>query len=224
MTTAVKTTPRDEKTPEDLLREEIVADAKRQAERLLRKASRESAELAEKSRAAAGRECEKVLANARAVAARRAGLLRAKVPVEEGRYRAARIEEQLDAVRESASAKLSALPVTAGLLARLVGDAARACGGGDLVVSLSEADRAVLEGSATWREDASRAAGVASSFSLSDGGALPPSSRGPLVSSADGSAVCDNRLGVRLARLWPSLRRVIAGRLGYVDGVAGGRP
>ena len=215
MTPVDKNVTPAEKTPEDLLREEIVADAKRQAERLLRKASKEVSELAAKSKETADKECAKVLANAKSTAAHRAELLCAKVPVEVGRYRAAHIEEQLNAVRESTAKKLEALPITAALLVRLIGDAAHTCGGGDFIVSLSKTDRSALEKNASWQKDAAREAGVDCTFTLS-GEMLPPASRGPLLTSADGTVICDNRLDARLARLWPSLRCIIAERLGYV--------
>ena len=205
----------EEKTPENLLREEIVADAKRQAERLLRRASKEAAGIAEKTKESADRERSKVLAAANQTASHRAELLRAKVPVEAGRYRAAHIEAQLDAIRETATDKLEKLPVTAPLLVHLIGDAARTCGGGAFVVFLSQADRAVLEKSASWQKEAAREAGVDSTFTLSDD-FLPPASRGPLLHSEDGTMICDNRLDARLGRLWPSLRCIIAERLGYV--------
>lgn len=215
MTPADKNLSPAGKTPEDLLREEIVADAKRQAERLLRKASKEAADLAAKTKEATGKECAKVLAEARANAGHRAALLGAKVPVEAGRYRAGHVEKQLDAIRATAMEKLASFPATTGLLVRLIGDAARICGGGSFVVSLSAADRKVLEADPAWREAAAREAGLDAAFVLSDE-PLAPSDRGPVLRSEDGALVCDNRLDARLARLWPSLRCIIAERLGYV--------
>ena len=79
-----------DKNPEEVLRQEILADARRQAERLLRKAKKEVEDLAAAAEKSVADERAKTVGGAEAAARRRTDLVLAKVPVEEARIRAAR--------------------------------------------------------------------------------------------------------------------------------------
>lgn len=89
-------------TPEDLLRDEILADARRQAERVLRRARSDADALKAKASAAVEAKRAKALEEAKDTASHKAGVILAKVPLEEARFKAARIESELDAIHDAA--------------------------------------------------------------------------------------------------------------------------
>ena len=199
-----------DKNPEEVLRQEILADARRQAERLLRKAKKEVEDLAAAAEKSVADERAKTVGGAEAAARRRTDLVLAKVPVEEARIRAARAEAVLDAVRDDARARLEAEELTPERLLALIAEAVRLVGS-DCVVALSKADRERLAAIPSWQKEA--AASLPCSVELADK-PLPDDSKGPVVTAKDGSAFYDNRLSVRLARMWPALRCEIAEKLG----------
>ena len=86
----------------DLLREEILADARRQAERALRKARADAAAMAESARRSVAAKHDAAVAEAHREAEHRVAVVNARVPLETARYRAGRIEGILDAVRRKA--------------------------------------------------------------------------------------------------------------------------
>ncbi len=199
------------KNPEDILRREILADARRQAERLLRKARNDAEELAAAAAKSLADERAKVQREVNDEAARRAGLILTKVPVEVARIRAARTEVVLDSVRDSVRARLEAENLTPSRLFTLVSDAVRLVDA-DCIVSLSQSDRALLDQNPDWRRSISEDCGH--EVDVADE-PLPEGAMGPCVTARDGSRLCDNRLVVRLERMWPALRCEIAEKLGF---------
>ena len=89
-----------ETSSQDVLRDEILADARRQAERTIRKAEREAQAVIDKAKAESQQERDGKLAMAHAAAERKRTLALATVPIEIGRLRAARAEQELTTLRD----------------------------------------------------------------------------------------------------------------------------
>jgi len=194
--------------PQDVLRDEILADAKRQEERILRRAKQEADDILAKAKAEAEKEQRERLEAARAEAQRRRDLILGTVPVEVGRMRSARIEAALESVREETARRLAARE---GLdyreaLVSLAAAAIASMDGRKFVIALSAADRQALGDG--WLEDVRRRAGRDVELSI----APEPAGiqTGLIVSDADGRRVCDQSFAARLARLWPQVRPGIA--------------
>jgi vacuolar-type H+-ATPase subunit E/Vma4 len=211
----------------DVLSEEILAEAKRECDEILRLARQESESLL----AAATAEADKIrrdkLEAARTEAARRTELMLATIPVEAGRLRSARIETILENIHEEARHELLARDFDGHeTVVTLAAEAVRRMPGTDFVLKISAADHAAF-GDKLAGEIAHR----------SGTGILPVQSEreaeanwtgwkpvplhilaspdvtvtdGVVIQSADGLRIWDNRLLSRLERLWPELRRQIA--------------
>lgn len=201
---------------------EILAEARRQAKEVLRQAREEAAALIAKTQAEATQLSTERLALARAEAARRMELLRATIPVEVGRLRALRVEALLREICDEARQALRArTEIDYGeTLRSLAAEAVRQMAGDAFVVKLAPEDRRV-HGSAIVVEVQqcvgrhSLTLALADDPNISDGGLI--------VQDAEGRQIWDNRLTVRLERLWPELRRQIAMHLGFVtDNSKGG--
>ncbi len=198
------------KNPEDILRREILADASRQAERLLRKARKDADDLKAAAEQAVEAERQKVIGAADKEAARRSGLILAKVPVEVARIRANRAERVLESVHDSVRSRLAAESMTASRLISLVSEAAKLIDS-DCIVSLSNSEKALLDTIPNWTRSVAGECGH--SVDVADK-PLPEGSTGPCVVAKDGSSLCDNSLNARLERMWPGLRCEVAGKLG----------
>ena len=201
-----------EGNPQSVLRDEILADARRQADREVGRAKRDADAILKR----AGDEGEKSrterLEAAREEARRRRQLVLARVPVEVGRMRMARTERALDGVREEAWRRLAerdghdyratvvalAAEAIAGMEGRrfVLGLAARDVGeiGPDLAGPVRE--RVGREGLEV-RVDADGA----------------PIEGGVVVRDEAGRQTWNNSLEARLERLWPALRCEIGGRV-----------
>jgi vacuolar-type H+-ATPase subunit E/Vma4 len=190
---------------------EIIADAKRHADRALGHARRQSEELRNKGRAQVEQETRDRLEAARRQADSRRELILAGVAIEAARRRSARIESALGGVLDEARQRLLAHQGFdyREALARLAAEAVSRMAGTNFVLQLSGADRAALgDGLA---EDVRRRVGceglqvtVAAEAAKIDGGVI--------VRDAEGRQVWDNSLRARLDRFWPILRREIGVR------------
>jgi len=192
----------------EILREEILADARRQSDDIIHRAQQESEALLAKATVEAGELRKERLDQARAEAARRKELILATVPVEAGRLRAARVEELLESVHEEVRRRLTTRD---GFdyresVAALAAEAIKQMHGSAFIVKLSAADRAAF-GDELAREIAHRA-GRSLSLTISNDAALKES--GAIIADAEGRQLWDNQLLTRLERLWPELRRQIA--------------
>jgi vacuolar-type H+-ATPase subunit E/Vma4 len=124
---------RSDSSSHEVLREEILADAVRQAERMVRKAEREAKALVAKVTDESEQERRSKLAAAEATAERQRILTLATVPIEIGRSRATRVERELLALRDQVRERLLARQgfaygetlerLAAEALARMEGDA-----------------------------------------------------------------------------------------------------
>jgi len=204
---------RSDSSSHDVLREEILADAMRQAERTVRKAEREAKALVAKATDDSVQERHSKLAVAEATAARQRTLTLATVPIEIGRSRATRVEQQLLTLREQVRGQLAARRggETADTLVRLAAEAVTRMEGDAFVLELSPPDLqdfgASLAAAVQARTGRPQVTLIVSDVPAKIGG-------GVIVRDPQGRQVWDNSLGARLDRLWPLLRNKIAEHLG----------
>ena len=201
------------KNPVDILKQEILADAGRQSERILRKARQDADELKAEAEKTIAAERVKALGEADKEAARRTSLVLARVPVEVARIRANRSERVLESVRNAVRARLEAETMTSARLLSLVSDAVGLIDA-DCLVSLSKSDKALLDQISGWTGSVAKDSGHAVEVADKP---LPEGALGPYVVARDGSRLCDNRLKARLDRMWPALRCEIAVKLGLSE-------
>ncbi len=188
----------------------ILAEARRESEEILRRAQQEAEALRAKAKAEADTARQERLNLARAEAARRKDLILATVPVEANRMRAARIEALLQSIfaeirrrlleRDGFDYRDTLIALAVEAISRMAGEA--------FVVKLSPADHAALgEGLAGEIAQGLRPSQPLS-ITLADEPAITEG--GLILQDAGGFQIWDNRLPVRLERLWPELRRQIA--------------
>ena len=192
----------------DVLSAEILAEAKRECDELIRRAQQE----AETLMAAATSEAEKIrrekLEAARTEAARRTELMLATIPVEVGRLRSARIESILESIREEARRRLLARDFDSHeTVIALASEAVRQMPGTDFVLKIAAADHAAF-GDKLAAEIAGRSG--RSPLKLTIFPDLAMADSGVIVEDSTGTCIWDNRLLSRLDRLWPELRRQLA--------------
>jgi vacuolar-type H+-ATPase subunit E/Vma4 len=130
------------------LREEILADARRESEEIVRRAQQEAESLLAKAAAEAERVRQERIEQARAEAARRMDLILATVPLEAGWLRSAGVEALLQSVcqevrrrlvaREGFDYQESIIVLATEAVSQMVGK--------EFVVKLSPADRANFGG------------------------------------------------------------------------------
>jgi len=200
---------KNEQHPQEVLREEILADARRQAERTLQRARKEAAGIAETSAAEFSEWQARQLDLARAEAQRRTDMILAGLPVEIGRMRASRIESLLQSVYAEARQRLISREGLdcRQMLVSLVAEAIRGMSGTQFSIILPETDRHLL---GKGEIEAIRRATGRPDLELEM--VYDPESRdaGPVVRGSEGEEFWDNRLTERLERLWPALRHEIA--------------
>lgn len=202
------------------LREEILADAGREAEKIVMRAKQDAEALLTNAAAEAERLRQERLNEAGAEAAHQNELILATVPVEIERLRAARIEALLATIYEEAGEQLlvrkgfeyreTVIALSAYAIRRMEGDT--------FVVKLSDADQAAL-GDALAEEIAGRA-GRPVKITISN--APDISEGGVIVEDGEARQVWDNRFLKRLERLWPELRRQIAAQANFVPKTGSG--
>lgn len=204
---------RSESSSHEVLREEILADAVRQAERMVRKAEREAKALVAKVTDESEQERRQKLAAAEAAAERQRILTLATVPIEIARARATRVERELLQLREQVRERLRARQGLdyGEVLAQLAAEAVARMDGDSFVLELSADDLRDF-GPALAAAVPARAGRPQVSLTVSD---VPAKIEGGvLVRDPQGRQVWDNSLAARLDRLWPQLRNRIAQYLG----------
>jgi vacuolar-type H+-ATPase subunit E/Vma4 len=201
--------------PPEALSEEILAEARRKCDEIIRQAQKKSEALL----TAASAEVEKIrrekLESAQAEATRLSELMLATIPVETGRLRSARIEAILENIREEVRRQLLARDFDGHeTVVTLASEAIRQMSGTDFVLKLSPADHAAF-GDKLAEEIRQRAGRsplnltISADPTMTDGGVM--------VQDAAGIRIWDNRLLARLERLWPELRRQIAVQTSLVE-------
>lgn len=200
------TTP--QQSPQEILCAEILTHARAEAEQILA-AARSQAEcilVQADLTAAVTRQVQLDAAYDESI--RKRAMLLASVPVEVGRRRAARIEGLLQAIRDEVWRRLLAregYDARASTVALAV-DAMRGMSGDVFTVHLAPADRQAW-GDALADDLAQR---MGHSLTLTFASDPESTDGGVQVWNDRGSDLWDNRLGARLERLWPELRRQIA--------------
>ena len=205
--------------PQKVLTDEILADAKRQAERILARAKREAKDITDKARAQADADRRQRLAAAHDEADRQRQLTLATVPIEVARMRAEKVEAALQSICDEARRRLLAREgfdyrqTVVALATEAVG-----CLQGDaFVLELAAADTEAL--GADLAEAVRRRAGRDDlRVSIAPEAADIPG--GVVVRDAEGRQVWDNSLEGRLKRFWPALRRRIATHVAPEDATA----
>jgi len=198
---------------QEVLRDEILADARRQAERAIRKAERDGQAAIDKAKDEVDQERNEKLAAARQLAERKRMLALATVPVEIGRMRAADVEQTLGTLREQARGRLAARQGFdyGRTLAALAADAISRMAGDAFVLGLSAADHKAYGETLVEQVQASA---PRPDLSLTVDPQPAGISDGVLVRDPDGRQVWDNSLTARLDRIWPLLRSQLAEHLG----------
>lgn len=201
------------------LRDEILADAKRQGERLIRKAEREAQAMLDKATSESQQERRAALATAETRAARGHALMLATLPVEIGRRRSVRVEQELQKLRDQV---LQQLRDRTGLaydktLVNLAVEALDHMEGDDFVLELSAQDLSTRAETlpAAVRKRMGRA-GIALTVSTEPADITG----GVIIRDRAGRQVWDNSLEARLRRVWPRLRNQVAERLGLATDAA----
>jgi vacuolar-type H+-ATPase subunit E/Vma4 len=198
----------------EVLREEILAEARSKGEESITRARQDAEAFLFSAKADADQVRQEKLDQARTEAARRSTLILATVAVETGRLRAARVETLLESVREEAHQLLLSRdgPEYRKTVIALASHAIGKMSGLDFVVKLFDGDRAILgEGLAEEIADRiGRPVRLTISYEPDLKGA------GVVVEDAEARQVWDNRLVNRLERLWPELRRQIALEVAFV--------
>jgi vacuolar-type H+-ATPase subunit E/Vma4 len=199
-----------------VLFEQILAEGRRRAERIREEARNEGEAILTKAEAEAESSRRRALDTARAEAARRRERVLAGVPIEVARIRAARVEALLESLRERARRELSArrgFDYREAIIS-LAAEALRRMAGDNFVLSLAvgyEADlgKGLAEEVLRRAERADVTITVADDPSITGGGLV--------LRDLEGRQAWDDRLTVRLDRLWPALRLQVATRTGLLD-------
>lgn len=197
----------------NVLRDEIIADAQRQADRLVRRARRESKMMVDKAVSECEQQCQEKREAAAAAAQRQRLLILATVPVEIGRLRAMRAEQELMALRDVVRDRLLARQDFdyGACLLTLAAEAIRQMEGDAFVLQLASQD--------TEKYGPSLAAAAAARAGRPDVQVMIDQQAvdiggGVVVRDPPGRQVWDNSFQARLDRLWPLLRHQMAGYLG----------
>ena len=195
--------------PDEALRREILEEARRAGERLVIQAQEDAATLLAKATDEAETKRRAQLDAARKEAERRAGQIRATIPVEAGRRQASHLERQLQSLLDEILQRLLArkgydyqeylLSSSALAISRMAGTR--------FVVKLAPADHTAAGD--TWvPEIIQRANRPSLHITLQADPSI--TSGGAVVEDEAGQQIWDNRLTSRLKRLWPELRHQIA--------------
>jgi vacuolar-type H+-ATPase subunit E/Vma4 len=196
--------------------EEILAEGKRRAEGILEEARREGETILARARAEAETFRRETLEAARTEAARRRDRVLAGVPIDVARTRAAQVEALLESLRARALGELLArrgFDYREAVIS-LAADALRRMTGQAFVVNLSVGYEADL-GTGLAEEVLRRSNRAGLSLTLSEDPSI--TEVGFIVRDVEGRQVWDDRLAVRLGRLWPALRLPLAIGAGLVE-------
>jgi V/A-type H+-transporting ATPase subunit E len=200
--------PESKSHSQNALADEILADARKKAQRAAKRAEREARQILEKAEEQAEADAQEVIETARERADRQARAVLATVDQDIQREQLQAREEQIEAIFQDA---LDGLRRRKGYdypkaMAALAAEAIRAMDGDEVVIGFAEGCAGIATDE--WLADVKRRAGrdvtlrVAEEPEAIDGGVF--------VRSADGRLVYDNSFAARLERLRPRLRRHVA--------------
>ena len=202
----------------EVLRQEILAAAKRDCERILRLAQKTAESYLTRAKAEAEKIQKQKLDTLRAEAVRRSELMMATVRVEIGRLRAERVESILKTIRETARHQLESCDFdSCEIVIALAAEAIGHMPGNDFILKLSAANQAAFEDQLA--DKISLRVGRPLKLAVMPDSAMADS--GVIVQGDHGRQFWDNRLLSRLERLWPELRRQIAVQTRLVETTGG---
>lgn len=219
----------------DTLAEQILADARKQAEPIKRRAGREAQRIADRARESAERERQDARASADKEAEASLRRTRARTQLEVANIRRRGAEDILLAVRERAMQALAELARSddyPAVLAALATVAAREMRTEGIELVMRAEDReahgpqvveALRERLDVGEWEQGRLAARRVEVGLSN--STVRTTGGLLVWTADGRRLCDQTFEARLARLWDGLREEVAVDLfeaGYIEDGGGG--
>ena len=201
---------------EEVLSEEIRADARRQAERILRHAEREANNILEQADKEAQQQRASIVEDAERRVRQRKENLVATIELELQRLMRDAAEQVIQHVRQTVESRLSQLrkqPDYADVLLELALEAVQQMKGEEFVLVLCEGERAELGPALAERlvHEVERKAGRRIEVLLAED--TLGASGGLVVGRADGREVSDQTFSARMARLWPELRFEVAGIL-----------
>lgn len=213
------TVPAPAREAPQALRNEILEDARRQAQKLQTRVQKECDQIMAHARTEAEATARQIIATAEANAAKQSAIKLSILPVEAGRYRGAHIERQLAAIRTAATAKMRAAWQGAAVVPKvlaLAAEAMTAMTGESFTLHLSPSDHQLLSAETQWLTALrTRTAKAALQVVLKDD--LTAEACGVVVRSATGKQQWDGRLTARLERVWPQLRIMVAKELGLLE-------
>jgi V/A-type H+-transporting ATPase subunit E len=201
---------------ERALEQEIMADARRRAERIKGRADRDADQIRDRAQAAADRRRERIMRQARARAEKEGHRAEARIELARESVRLRALQEILTELEDRARTELGKLPESdhyGDVLRQLALAAIEAMTGDRFTLALRDEDRQrwgdelAEELPRLARERLDREVEV-------DLAEENPDGRGGLiVRSADGRQVADQRFDARLERMWDELRQELMGRL-----------
>jgi len=198
--------------PTESLCAEVLAEGRRRAGEIRGEARRSGEEILARARSDAEERLALHLEEASLAAAALRERIMADIPIELARLRAARIEALLESLREEAIRKLLSrqgfdYPES---LASLASEALGAMEGGAFTLGLAPEDMPLGEGLLRRLASPGRSLRLVEDPSIIGGGLI--------LRDDEGRQLWDDRLPVRLARLWPELRIPVARILGLLGG------
>ena len=194
------------------LADEVLADARRKAERRRKAAQRDAAKLVADTRAAAEAEAAKTLDDARRRADRERQTILATVDQEVRRRRLVRQEALLDFLIQAGFDRVThrqGFDVRQVLMA-LVANGIRQMTGASFRLSVSAADRALVDRAFLTAASAQAAASGRPAPALSVDETPAPIAGGVIIRDADDAQRVDNSFEARRRRLGPQLREALA--------------
>lgn len=199
----------------EALSEEIIAQAKREAQKMVEEAREAARTLLREAQHNAQRERERRVEGAKAEGERRREMILATVAVEVGRLRSERVEQLLESVHEEICQRLQGREGFdyRAVLVGLAREAISQMVGNAFVIRISSRDRD-LAGEYFAREVEQRVGrpGLTLVIEQEQWG----DEAGVIVQDMEKRQIWDNRLRARLARLWPELRGEIGATAGLV--------
>jgi vacuolar-type H+-ATPase subunit E/Vma4 len=201
--------------PQQVLQDEILADARRNADATVRSARQEADAILAKAKAEAESDRQSRLKAAEAEARRRHVLTLATIPIQVARRRAECVEAALRGIHDEARRRLDARDGFnyREAVTRMAAQALAAMEGNRFVLQVSDADRQALGDG--WLDDVRRAGRPGLELQVQAGAEVRG---GVIVRDAEGRQVWNDALAARLDRLWPGLRCEIAAAAGFVPG------
>ena len=198
----------------EALCKEILAGAGRERDEIVQSATRDAEDMLGKAHAGADDARQKRIEEARAEGERLRDITFASASVEARRLKLERIEILLESIRTDVRERLAGLRGDGNysdIIVDLVVSAIEGMTGDEFTVRLPEEDRPIL-GNDLARLIARRTGRPEQGIHVVYEPARPGWD-GPVIEDAARTRIWDNRFAVRLERLWPQFRRLIAEKM-----------